>query len=151
MATAINPSAVWSPFGTFSMAVVQGDGHIVHLKGQVSLDVHGHIVGRGNIRAQIRQTLENIRDILRSIGGSMSDILSLVHYTTDIEAFMAAGDIRAEFFAVPYPATTTVQIQRLYHIDLMVEITAVAEIPRSRFRVPDASQIAVDDSRGAAK
>lgn len=45
-------------------AVVQGDGHIVHLKGQVSLDVRGHVFGRGDFRAQVRKTLENIRDVL---------------------------------------------------------------------------------------
>ncbi|MEX3787625.1 RidA family protein [Paraburkholderia sp. BR14374] len=147
MATAINPPSVWSPFGAFSMAVVQGDGQVVHLKGQVSLDVHGQVVGRGDIRAQVRKTLENIRDVLGSIGGTMSDIISLVHYATDIEAFMGTSDIRAEFFADPYPVTTTVEIQRLYHRDLMIEITAVAEIPRRRFRLPDAYAAIVDDSR----
>ena len=151
MVTAFNPPGVWSPFGTFSMAVVQGDGQVVHLKGQVALDVHGHVVGPRDMRAQVRKTLENIRDVLGSLGGRMSDTLSLVHYATDIEAFMATGDIRAEFFAVPYPVTTTVQIQRLYHPDLMIEITAVAQIPHSRFRVPDPSHTIVDDSHGAAE
>ncbi|HXZ08489.1 MAG TPA: RidA family protein, partial [Paraburkholderia sp.] len=41
---------------------------------------------------------------------------------------------RREFFAPPYPVTTTVQVQRLYHPDLMIEIAAIAEIPRERFR-----------------
>ncbi|CAG4909873.1 RidA family protein [Paraburkholderia gardini] len=149
MVAASNPSGMWSPFGPFSMAVLQGDGQVVHLKGQVALDVHGHVVGLGDIRAQVRKTLENIRYVLGSMGGRMSDTISLVHYATDIEAFMSTGDIRAEFFAVPYPVTTTVQIQRLYHPDLMIEVTAVAEIPRSRFRLPDASLTIVDDSQGA--
>lgn len=38
MVDAVNPRDVWSPFGAFSMAVIQGDGQIVYLKGQVSLD-----------------------------------------------------------------------------------------------------------------
>jgi enamine deaminase RidA (YjgF/YER057c/UK114 family) len=146
MTTAFNPQGVWSPFGAFSMAVVQGDGRIVHLKGQVSLDVHGHVVGPGDIRAQVRKTLENIRDVLESMGGHMSDIISLVQYATDIEAFMGTGDIRTEFFVAPYPVTTTVQIGRLYHPDLMIEVTAIAEIPRSRFCLPDGSATIVDDS-----
>lgn len=151
MVAAFNPPGVWSPFGAFSMAVVQGDGPVVHLKGQVALDVHGHVVGPRDMRAQVRKTLENIRDVLGSMGGRMSDTLSLVHYATDIEAFMATGDIRAEFFAVPYPVTTTVQIQRLYHPDLMIEITAVAQIQHSRFHVPDPSPTIVDDSHGVAE
>lgn len=136
MVDAVNPSDVWSPFGAFSMAVIQGDGQIVHLKGQVSLDRQGQVVGHNDMRAQVHKALENVRDVLAAMGGQMVDVISLVHYATDIEAFMNTGDIRKEFFAAPYPVTTTVQIERLYRLDLMIEITAIAEIPRSRFRHP---------------
>ena len=57
MVDAVNPTGVWPPFGTFSMAVIQGNGRIVHLKGQVSLDQRGKIVGASNMRAQVRQVL----------------------------------------------------------------------------------------------
>jgi 2-iminobutanoate/2-iminopropanoate deaminase len=136
MVDAVNPRDVWSPFGAFSMAVIQGDGQIVHLKGQVSLDRQGQVVGHNDMRAQVRKALENVRDVLATMGGRMADVISLVHYATDIEAFMNTGDIRKEFFAAPYPVTTTVQIERLYRLDLMIEVTAIAEIPRSRFRHP---------------
>ncbi len=63
-------------------------------------------------------------------------MISLVHYATDIDAFMQAGDIRKACFAEPYPVTTTVQVERLYHPDPLIEITAVAEIPLARFRRP---------------
>ena len=136
MIDAVNPPGVWSPFGAFSMAVVQGDGQIVHLKGQVSLDRDGQIVGKDDMRAQVRKVLENVRDVLASMGGQMTDVVSLVHYATDIEKFMGTGDIRKEFFSAPFPATTTIQVGRLYNPDLMIEITAIAEIPRERFRRP---------------
>jgi 2-iminobutanoate/2-iminopropanoate deaminase len=136
MVDAVNPAGVWSPFGAFSMAVIQGDGQVVHLKGQVSLDQAGEVIGKGDMRAQVRQTLENIRLVLASMGGTMADVVSLVHFATDIDKFMGTGDIRQEFFSAPFPVTTTVQIGRLYHADLMIEITAVAEIPRQRFRRP---------------
>ncbi|WP_213768645.1 RidA family protein [Caballeronia sp. dw_19] len=138
MVDAVNPPDVWPPFGAFSMAVIQGDGHVVHLKGQVSLDRHGQVVGQNDIRVQVRRVLENIRDVLATMGGQMSDVLSVVHYATDIDAFMSTGDIRKEFFAAPYPVTTTVQVERLYRPELMIEIAAIAEIPRSRFRRPQA-------------
>jgi 2-iminobutanoate/2-iminopropanoate deaminase len=136
MIESFNPPGVWAPFGPFSMAVVQGPGRIVHLKGQVALDREGHVVGPGDMRAQTRKTLENIVAVLAKVGGTMEDIVSLTHYVTDIEAFMRTGDIRRQFFAEPYPVTTTVQVVRLYRTDLVVEITAVAEIPRERFRRP---------------
>jgi enamine deaminase RidA (YjgF/YER057c/UK114 family) len=136
MVDAVNPVGVWPPFGAFSMAVIQGDGQIVHLKGQVSLDEKGQIVGAGDMRAQVRKILENIQCVLASMGGQMGDVTSLVHYATDIEQFMGTGDIRTQFFTAPFPVTTTVQVGRLYHPDLLIEITAVAEIPRERFHRP---------------
>ncbi|MFQ5931708.1 MAG: RidA family protein [Nitrospiraceae bacterium] len=136
MMDAFNPSGLWTPFGAFSMAVIQGNGQIVYLKGQVALDEHGDVVARGDMRAQTRKTLENIQTVLASIGGSMQDTVSLTHYVTDIDAFMTTGDIRKQFFVEPYPVTTTVQVVRLYHPDLLVEITAIAEIPYDRFRRP---------------
>src|SRR6266852_9878307 len=87
MIDAVNPPGVWSPFGAFSMAVIQGEGQIVHLKGQVSLDRDGQIVGKDDMRAQVRKVLENVRDVLASMGGQMCDVVSLVHYATDIEKF----------------------------------------------------------------
>ena len=136
MVDAVNPSSVWSPFGAFSMAVIQGDGRIVHLKGQAALDQSGQIVGAGDMRAQVRKVLENITTVLASMGGQMGDVVSLVHYSTNIEQFMGTGDIRKEFFREPFPVTTTVEVGRLYHPDLLIEITAVAEIPRDRFYRP---------------
>ncbi|MDR0242603.1 MAG: RidA family protein [Burkholderia sp.] len=136
MAEAVNPPEVWAPFGAFSMAVIQGDGRIVHLKGQVALDRDGQVVGQRDMRTQVRQTLDNIRDVLAALGGQMRDVISLVHYATDIDAFMQAGDIRKQYFAAPYPVTTTVQVERLYHPDLLIEITAIAEIPLTRFHRP---------------
>lgn len=136
MIEAFNPPTVWQPFGAFSMVAVEGAGRIVHLKGQVALDRDGRIVGKDDMRAQTRQVLENIRDVLAAIGGRMEDVVSLTHYVTDIRAFAGVGDIRREFFREPYPVTTTVQVAALYDPDLVIEITAIAEIPRERFRSP---------------
>ena len=92
MAQRFDPEDVWKPFGAFAMVAVQGNGHIVHLKGQVALDKDGRLVGKGDLRAQLHQILENIGAVLASVGGEMGDIFSLTQYTTDIEAFMQAGD-----------------------------------------------------------
>ena len=136
MAQHFNPPGVWQPFGAFSLAVAQGEGRTLHLKGQVALDPEGRVVGAGDMAAQLRQVLENIRAVLASVGGLPADVISLTHYTTDIEAFMACGPIRAEFFAEPYPVTTTVEVRRLYRPELLIEIAAIAEIPKARYRAP---------------
>jgi enamine deaminase RidA (YjgF/YER057c/UK114 family) len=136
VADAFNPPDLWQPFGPFSQIAIQGDGRIVHLKGQVALDRAGNIVGAGDMRAQLRQVLENIRIALASIGGEMADILSMTNYVTDMDAFMAASDIRRAFFVAPFPVTTSVEVVRLYDRALLVEISAIAEIPPGRFRRP---------------
>ncbi len=136
MIESFNPGSVWSPFGAFSMGVLQGSGQIVNLKGQVSLNSDGIIIGKGDMRSQTRQVLENIRAVLDSVGGEMTDIFSLTHYVTDIDEFMKTGDIRKQYFKDPFPVTTTVQVVRLYDPELLIEITANAEIPRDRFKRP---------------
>lgn len=136
MAQMFNPTDIWSPFGAFSMGAVQGDGQIIYLKGQVALDQSGQVVGRRNMKAQVRKVLENIHTVLNHVGGRMSDIVSLTQYVTDIEAFMESGAVRQEFFTPPFPVTTTVEVSRLYDPDLLVEITAIAEVPRDRFKRP---------------
>ena len=132
-----NPDNVWKPFGAFSQAVAQGSGRIIHLKGQVPLDVEGNIVGEGSIEIQVEKVLENIESILSCFGGRIEDIFSLTHYVTNIDEFMTTGHIRTKYFKLPYPVTTTVEVSRLYHPDLMVEITSSAEIPLDRYKEPE--------------
>jgi 2-iminobutanoate/2-iminopropanoate deaminase len=137
MAKCYDPPTVWKPFGAFSMVKIHEGGQLVHLKGQVAFDREGQVVGKGDLGIQVRQTLNNVKAVLASIGGEMADIVSLTQYTTDIEQFMASGHVRKEFFSTPpYPVTTTVQVVRLFHPDLLIEITATAEIPRNRFKAP---------------
>lgn len=131
-----NPPSVWKPFGAFSMAVVQGSGQVLHLKGQVSLNSDGEVIGEGDMELQVETTLNNVQAVLESFGGRMEDVYSLTHHVTDIEAFMTTGHIRNKYFSQPFPITTTVEVSRLYHSALMVEITASAEIPFDRFIEP---------------
>lgn len=140
MAKSHNPPNIWSPFGAFSQAVILGEGRIVHLKGQVALDVSGCVIGEGDMAAQLKQVLQNMSDILSTMGGRMSDIVSLQQFTTDIQAFMQCGDIRAGFFKAPYPVTTTLEISSLYDPRLLIEITGIAEIPQDRFTSPESAQ-----------
>ena len=140
MAESYNPDGVWSPFGAFSMMVLQGAGKVVHLKGQVALDKDGGLVGSGDMQAQVRQVLSNIETSLASIGGRMSDVISLIQHTTDMDAFMRSGEVRAAFFTAPFPVTTTIEVKRLYDPALLIEITAVAEIPTDRYRRPDSAR-----------
>ncbi len=134
-----NAPEIWAPFGPFSHGAILGEGYPVHMKGQIPLDADGELVGKGDMRLQLKQVMENIQAVLKTVGGGMEDIVSLTQYTTDIDAFMAAGDIRRAFFSEPYPITTTLGINRLYDPSILIEITVISEIPKSRFVAPKAS------------
>ena len=136
MADMFNPPDLWQPFGPFSVGCVQGGGHIVHLKGQISLGPDGGVVGPYDMRRQVRQVLENIQTALSYVGGQMGDVISMTNFVTDMPAFLGAGDVRRAFLSPPYPVATTVQLASLYRSELMVEIAAIAEIPRDRFVAP---------------
>lgn len=140
MAKSYDPPNIWKPFGAFSQSVISGAGRTIHLKGQVALGPDGEIIGDGEMAVQVEQVLRNIDDILEPMGGRMSDIASLQQFTTDIKAFMGCGAVRARFFEAPFPVTTTLEVSSLFDPRLLVEITAIAEIPLDRFVMPETAE-----------
>src|SRR4029453_16660029 len=136
MVDAFNRPGRWQPFGPFSPIAAPGAGRILHLKGQVALDRDGHIVGAGDMRAQLHQVLENIRAALASVGGEMRDILSMTNYVTDMDAFPAAADIRRAFLAALYRVTTPGGARGLSAAGCLGKSRPPARTPPGRFRRP---------------
>jgi enamine deaminase RidA (YjgF/YER057c/UK114 family) len=129
MADAFNPPGAAVPFGAFSNAAWQPNGRVLHISGQVGVDEDWNLVGPGDMVAQSRQTLENIQTILRSVGGEMDDIVSVIVYVTEMEPLMAVHEVRKQYFSEPYPASTLVQVAALVKPEFLIEISAVAVIP----------------------
>ena len=136
MAQGFNVPGIVEPFGIFSSAAWQPDGRVLHISGHVSQDAEGHTVGQGDMAAQTRQILENIRDVLASVGGSMDDIAKVTVFVTDVADIAAIHAVRSEFFSKPYPASTLVQEAQLNDPDWLIEIEAVAVIPIDRIQDP---------------
>jgi 2-iminobutanoate/2-iminopropanoate deaminase len=127
---ASNPAGVSGPLkGYYSNAVRVESGPLLFIAGQIATDADGKIVGVGDLRAQARQVLENIRTILRANGADMQDVLNVVVYVTDMRAFEDIADIRLEYFPDNGPASAIVEISRLALPELMIEISAVAAVP----------------------
>jgi reactive intermediate/imine deaminase len=132
MAEGFNAPGVVKPFGVFSSAAWQPPGRVLHLSGQVAQDAGGNLVGAGDIAAQTRQVLENLRRVLASAGGTMDDIAKVTVFLTDMAGLMEVHRVRAEFFRPPYPASTLVQVAALVRPEYLIEIEAVAVIPETR-------------------
>jgi enamine deaminase RidA (YjgF/YER057c/UK114 family) len=98
------------------------------------VDADWNLVGPGDMVAQARQTLNNLKDILASVGGEMDDIVSVIVYVTAMEPLMAVHEVRKEFFSAPYPSSTLVQVAALVKPEFLIEISAVAVIPEDRIK-----------------
>ena len=82
-----------------------------------------------DIRAQTRAVLENIRDILASVGAGLEDVVEVQSYLVDMNDFGGYNAVYGEFFDAGGPARTTVAVHQLPHPHLRIEIRAVAWKP----------------------
>ncbi|EQD37380.1 Endoribonuclease L-PSP [mine drainage metagenome] len=86
----------------------------------------GKVVGKGDIVAQTRESLEIIKESIERLGGTKSDIVRTRMFVTDISKGNLIGKIHGEFFKGINPAATMVEVKRLINDDLLIEIEADA-------------------------
>ena len=128
--TVLQSSSVATPRGIMSQGIAVASGRMVFASGQVARDVNGELVGRGDIRAQTRKTLENLQAVLAEGGASMDDVVKVTVFVTDLsDNFAAIHEVRSEFFKSEYPASTLVEIKSLVDPDMLIEIEAIAVVP----------------------
>jgi enamine deaminase RidA (YjgF/YER057c/UK114 family) len=128
----VNPAAVATPKGYSQAAVVDlGTANMVLLSGQVAFDKQGNLVGRGNLGQQTEQVFLNMQNILKELGGDMRHVVKIGCYLTDITQLPAFRQARDRFIdTVHPPASTLVQVSKLFRDDVLVEVEATAIIPK---------------------
>ncbi|MFZ0477769.1 MAG: RidA family protein [Terriglobales bacterium] len=82
-----------------------------------------------DIRAQTRAVIENVHDILRTVGAGLENIVEITSYLVSMNDFAGYNEVYGEFFNYDGPARTTVAVHQLPHPHLLVEIRAVAYKP----------------------
>ena len=113
------------PRGIFSHGTKAGN--LVFISGMVAFDAQGQVVGKGDIKVQTRQALENIKAALEEAGAILDDVTKVTVYVTNIvEHFSQIHEVRAQYFTKDYPASTMVEVKALAHPDLLIEIEAIA-------------------------
>jgi enamine deaminase RidA (YjgF/YER057c/UK114 family) len=110
----------------YSHVVVVEAQSLIFVSGQLARDKSGQIVGPGDMRAQIMQVGQNLSAALEAAGASLSDLVKTTTFVTDIDEFFRHVDVRHDILGVSLPASTTIEVRRLSHPDLMVEIEAIA-------------------------
>jgi 2-iminobutanoate/2-iminopropanoate deaminase len=112
----------------YSHVVSVEPSRLIFVSGQLARDKTGQIVGPGDMRLQLRQTLENIKAALEAAGASLKDLVRTNTYVTDIDEYFKHVDVRMEYYSHAMPTSTTVEVRRLSQPELMVEIDAIAAV-----------------------
>jgi reactive intermediate/imine deaminase len=117
------------PAGVFVQATrVEASGHFIYVSGLTSRNRDGSVFGAGDIRAQTAHILDNLKIILARGNANLDDVVRVVVYITDMEDFAAIHEVRAKYFVGQRPASTMVEVSRLVHPDMKIEIEATAHV-----------------------
>ena len=102
-------------------------GNVLYLYGAVAFNERGELVGKGDIRAQTRQALENIKALVEAAGGTMHDVTQTTVYLTDLSNAAGMNEVYRTYFPVDPPARATVRVD-LGHPEFLIEIQGTAHI-----------------------
>lgn len=80
-----------------------------------------------DVRAQARQSLENVKAIVEEAGATLADVVKTTVFLQDMGDFAAVNEVYAGFFSAPYPARSCVQVARLPK-DAKIEIECVVKL-----------------------
>lgn len=125
----LNPDGLTKPNGYTQVVVVSEPTQLIYLSGQTARSPGGQIVGKGDLRAQVTQAMENLRTALTAAGATMEDIVKLNYYVVNLQPDQVAiiREVREKYLRGEHPpAATLVGVTALAAADLMVEIEAVA-------------------------
>lgn len=120
---AINTNNAPAAIGPYSQAIEAGN--TIYVSGQLPIDPATGAFAGEDIKAQTRQSLTNIKNILEEAGTDISAVVKTTVLLSDIANFGAMNEVYAEFFQAPFPARAAFQVAALPK-NALVEIECVA-------------------------
>ncbi len=124
--TQIRAPGLSEPISHYSDAVRAG--HTIYISGQASLDADGRLVGRGDVVAQTRKVLDNMKIVLAAAGGTLDDVVKVTVYLGNVDERPKVNQVRQEYFGANRPASTLIEISRFAMDGMLIEIEAVAVV-----------------------
>lgn len=83
-------------------------GNMLFVSGQGPLDANGAILS-GDIEAEARLTMDNVRAIVEAGGFTMNDVVKVGVYLASLKDFDRFNEVYKTYFNEPYPARTCVE------------------------------------------
>ncbi|MDX2178154.1 MAG: RidA family protein [Bryobacteraceae bacterium] len=111
--------------GPYSQAVVFNG--LVFASGQIPLDPKTNALVEGDVKAQTRRVIENLKGVLDAAGSSLERVLKTTIYLKDMNSFTDVNEVYGEYFTSNWPARATVEVARLPK-DVLVEIDCIAAL-----------------------
>ena len=127
----INPDGLSKPPG-YTHVIVAQPGKIVYLSGQVANDKTGKVVSN-DFRAQAEQVFANLKTALTAAGATFDDVVKLNYYVRDFsqDKRTAIREARDKYVNKEHPpASTLVGVAALASEDYLLEVEAVAVVPK---------------------
>ena len=121
----VNPTSLSTPLAAYSQVVRAGS--IVTTAGLVQTDTSGKIIGEGDIKLQVRKTLENMVAALESVGATINDVIKTTLYVSDMSHYGDVNEVYNEFFDKIRPARATIEA-KLVLPSLWFEMDAIAVV-----------------------
>lgn len=109
----------------YSQGILTEDLLFVSGQGPADPDTGEHV--NSSVEAQTEQTLENLRNIVESAGGSLDDVVKATVYLSDMDDYDAMNVMYGEYFDSEPPARVCIEAGRLPG-DIDVEIEAFARV-----------------------
>lgn len=128
---AINSPDYSVPIVGFSQIIAAESVRTLYVSGLTSRTADGTIVGIGDMGAQARQVMENMSVVLAAAGATLEDVVQIRTYVTDISQWDAIEAAWRGYWGDVWPASTLVQIDRLFDTAQMIEMEAIATIDAS--------------------
>jgi 2-iminobutanoate/2-iminopropanoate deaminase len=130
----INSASVSTPKGySHAVQIDLGTCKMLMISGQVALDNKGDLVGKDDFSKQTEQVFQNIKSIVESAGGNMDNVIKLGYFVMDVSQIQTLRSIRDKFVNVKNPpASTLVQVSKLFRNDILIEVEATAIIPNKK-------------------
>ena len=111
------------PIGPYSAAIESGD--TLYISGQIPLDAATGKLVEGDIGAQARQSMENLKALLEAAGLSFGHVVKTTIFLTSMGDFAAVNEVYKAYVSEPYPARSTIAVAAL-PMGAKVEIEMVA-------------------------